>query len=389
MRPTLAAGADEALDILRSAAAGREPFALVVTDAQMPGRDGFGFVEQAIDGNLLGGAVVMMLTSGDRFGDLARCRELGIAAHLFKPIKPSELLDVIVDLFGMKLPSAEELQAVPPAAARPLRVLLAEDSPVNQRLAVGLLELHGHKTTVAGNGREAVAALDVPAGAECPFDLVLMDLQMPEMDGLQATAAIRAREEGTGRHVPIIALTAHAMKSDRDRCLAAGMDAYVSKPIRTRDLFAAMAEILPADAGAGAQPAAERSRPSMAATDDWPPAISGPVDWEAALAAAGGDRGLLAQVSAAFLDESPRRLADMRRAIDVKDFPLLRRSAHTLKSSLRILGVHEAFELALSLEQHGAEGRLDGAEALFADQSQRLAAIQEHVSAYLGAAGRH
>ncbi|MBI1902615.1 MAG: PAS domain S-box protein [Planctomycetia bacterium] len=390
MRPALASNAEEAIEMLRSANGSREPLALVLTDAQMPGRDGFGFVEQAIAANLLGGAVVMMLTSGDRFGDLARCRELGIAAHLFKPIKPSELLDVIVDLFGMKLPSAEEMQAVAPAAARPLRVLLAEDSPVNQKLAVGLLELHGHKVTVVTNGREAVAALDVLAGAECPFDLVLMDLQMPEMDGLQATAAIRTREKGTGRRVPIVALTAHAMKSDRDRCLAAGMDAYVSKPIRTRELFAAVAELLPAGEAAEARaPSADIPRAASAASDEaLPPAMPGPVDWAAALAAAGGDRGLLTQVLAAFLEESPRRLADMRRAIDAKDFPLLRRSAHTLKSSLRILGVREAFELALSLEQHGAEGRLDEAEGLLADLSQRLETIQAQVSAYLGAAAK-
>ncbi len=184
----------------------------------------------------------MMLTSGGRAGDVARCESLHVAAYLLKPVKQSELFDAIALALGISSPAdAEEVAAAvaPSRSARSLQILLAEDSLVNQKLAVGLLEKYGHTVDVVGDGRAALAAVE----SQC-YDLVLMDIQMPEMDGLEATRAIRAREGQRGGHLPIVAMTAHAMKGDRERCLEAGMDSYVAKPIRAKELFDTIARVL-------------------------------------------------------------------------------------------------------------------------------------------------
>jgi len=243
MRPRSVASAPEAVRVLREAYRSGTSFPLVLTDSNMPDMDGFELAEQVKQDPELGSTLIMMLTSGDRPGEIARCEQLGIAAYLLKPIKQSELFDAIVLALGVNAVDEETRSApatAPPSAPqRSLRVLLAEDSLVNQKLAVGLLEKHGHQVTLANHGREAVAAWESQ-----DFDLVLMDVQMPEMDGYEATEAIRTRERETGRHTPIIAMTAHAMKGDRERCLAAGMDGYVAKPIRAQQIFDAIEQVL-------------------------------------------------------------------------------------------------------------------------------------------------
>jgi len=209
---------------------------VILTDLNMPDMDGFTLVEQLRHSpELAGEAKVIMLTSAGQRGDAARCRELGVAAYLTKPVSQSELFEAIVRVLGMSGSQPEPAALITRHTIREgkkkLRVLLAEDNVINQKLAARLLEKHGHHVTLTANGREALAALDREN-----FDAVLMDVQMPEMDGFEATAAIRAREQGTGRHLPIIAMTAHAMQGDRERCLAAGMDDYISKPIKIREL---------------------------------------------------------------------------------------------------------------------------------------------------------
>jgi PAS domain S-box-containing protein len=234
MRVTLTRDGQEALEVLEQALAANEPFALIIADARMPGLDGFGLAERIKARPQLATATIMLLTSSGQRGDAARCRELGVAAYLIKPVAQSELLEAILRVLGAQ-PEAARASLVTRhllrETRRTLRILLAEDNPVNQKLAVRLIEKQGHSVTVAANGREALAALDRE-----PFDLVLMDVQMPEMDGFEATAAIRQREKQRGGHVPIIAMTAHAMKGDRELCLAAGMDDYLSKPIRAEEL---------------------------------------------------------------------------------------------------------------------------------------------------------
>jgi CheY-like chemotaxis protein len=226
--------------------------------------------------------------------------------------------------------------------------LLAEDSLVNQKLAVGLLENRGHTVTVTNNGKEAVAAQESQ-----PFDLVLMDVQMPDMDGIEATALIRRREQQTGAHVPIVAMTAHAMKGDRARCLAAGMDGYIAKPIRTKELFATIEGIL----SSSAEPKAAGG--SAAPQDEV-------MDWSAALATVGGDHRLLGEIVDAFLQECPRLLEQVREAISKKDAATLRRAAHTLKASMRYFGAKGAFDHAGRLEVMGQRGKLKDAEKTLA-----------------------
>jgi signal transduction histidine kinase/DNA-binding response OmpR family regulator/ligand-binding sensor domain-containing protein len=233
MKPTLAESGTSALECVKQAEA---PFPLILTDFHLPDMDGFTLVEQLRQGpHPALQAKVIMLTSAGQRGDAARCRKLGVAAFLTKPVGQSELFDCIVRVLGTS--GAESAALITPRTLREgkgkLHVLLAEDNAVNQRLVVRLLEKHGHRVTLTANGREALAALE-----QDNFDVVLMDVQMPEMDGFEATSAIRVREQGTGRHLPIIAMTAHAMRGDQERCLAAGMDGYISKPIRVQELIA-------------------------------------------------------------------------------------------------------------------------------------------------------
>jgi signal transduction histidine kinase/DNA-binding response OmpR family regulator len=230
--------AREAISVLRQAHQTGARVQLVLSDVNMPDVDGFTLTEWIRQDRALAETIVIVLTSGARPTDIERCDELNVAAHLMKPVKQSELLDAI----GMSLGGAGSKEKNGRVVAGkwktdlpPLRILLAEDSLVNQKLAVGLMEKHGHSVVVAMNGKEAIAAL-----ASQEFDVVFMDVEMPEMDGLEATAVIRVEEEQTGKHMPIIAMTAHAMKGDRERCLEAGMDDYVSKPIRPQQLFAAL-----------------------------------------------------------------------------------------------------------------------------------------------------
>jgi PAS domain S-box-containing protein len=243
MLPVLASSAAEAMDLLRPEDASAGPFALILVDAQMPGQDGFALVEWLLKQADLGHTTMMMLSSAAQSGDAARCRELGIAAYLTKPVMQAQLWDAVRAALGTQAAPVKPFPAGPadPAGppARPgtpgLRVLLAEDNAVNQKLASRLLERRGHTVAVAGNGRQALEMLDAQE-----FDLVVMDVSMPEMDGFEAAAAIRAREVSTGAHIPILAITAHAMKGDRERCLAAGMDGYVAKPVQAAQLFAAI-----------------------------------------------------------------------------------------------------------------------------------------------------
>jgi signal transduction histidine kinase/CheY-like chemotaxis protein len=229
MRPTLVESGDAAVTALADAHRDGSPFPLVLLDVQMPGMDGFAVAEHIKERPHLAGATIMMLTSEDRAGDAARCRRLGVSRYLVKPILRRELLADILEALGRgPHPRAvvDRPAAAPAPRVRKLRILLAEDNLVNQRIATALLERDGHTVVLAVNGVEAV---DV-SGRE-KFDAILMDVQMPQMSGFDATAAIRIREQASGRHVPIVAMTAHAMAGDRDRCLAAGMDDYVAKPI--------------------------------------------------------------------------------------------------------------------------------------------------------------
>ena len=241
MKPTAVDGGRAALQAIEIARNAGHPFPLILLDGQMPEMDGFALAEQ-IQKDQLVNATIMMLTSAGHLGDAARCRELGISAYLVKPIRQGELLAAICQLLD-KTAKTEPGPLVTRHTLREdmhrIRILVAEDNAINQTLAVRLLEKRGYSVSVAPDGQAAVEAFQ--AGG---FELVLMDIQMPGMDGFEATAAIREREKLTGGHIPIVAMTAHALVGDQERCLASGMDGYVSKPIRTSELFAVIEKML-------------------------------------------------------------------------------------------------------------------------------------------------
>ncbi len=240
MRPTEAASAEEALRILHAVQESGRPIQMIMSDLHMPGMDGFELVRRLRVDQAAKQAVILMLTSGDRYGDLELSRSLGISHYLYKPVRRDELAAAIRTALNLEAAVADvPVPDSPPPAETPqgLRVLLAEDNAVNQRVASRMLEKAGHRVTVAVNGLEALAAVQSET-----FDVVLMDVQMPELDGLQATGRIRAWEVD-GEHLPIIAMTAHAMSGDRDRCMEAGMDDYISKPVRSDELLRTVARV--------------------------------------------------------------------------------------------------------------------------------------------------
>jgi CheY-like chemotaxis protein len=249
LKPTAVESGSMALVVLERAQKAGTRFPLVLLDAHMPEMDGTTVAERIKQNPSFAGVTILMLSSGEELETMARCRKGGVAGYLRKPITRAELWDAL--MMALSRPEGKEdrtdllsarhcLQhTAKTMSMRRLRILLAEDNVVNQRLVVGLLEKRGHTVVVASTGREVLTIL-----AQQPVDLVLMDVQMPEMDGLEATAAIRTQERQRGGHLPIIALTAHAMKGDQERCLAGGMDEYVSKPIQAQELFAAMARVL-------------------------------------------------------------------------------------------------------------------------------------------------
>jgi signal transduction histidine kinase/DNA-binding response OmpR family regulator len=343
MRPTVADSGAAALRELVDASERGQPFALVLLDANMPAMDGFEVARRIRDTATLGGPMIMMLSSSGHHDESNKCREVGIATHLTKPVDQRELLSAI----GRALAREPGQRAVLPSSMLPaelpdrrLHVLLAEDNAVNQRLAASLLERRGHKVTIAANGREALTAV---TGAT--FDVVLMDVQMPEMGGFEATAAIRALETQRGdTRRPIIAMTAHAMKGDRERCLAAGMDEYLTKPLDARQLCALVEEL-----AGGADAVAPRGEIFAVPTK--------------VLARVGGDRELLAEISRLFVDDAPRHLEKIRQALDAHDGESLRRAAHGLKGAAANFDADGVVSAARALEEMGRTGEMDAPDA--------------------------
>jgi len=369
MQPTVVEGGRAALAVIKQAKEAGKPFALLLLDNHMPEIDGFTLAERIKQQPELAGAIIMMLTSGGERGDAARCRELGIAAYLTKPIKQSELLDAILTVLGASAPSAGRPALVTRHSIREsrsrLRILLAEDNAINQALAVSMLEKQGHSVAVAGNGRAALAALEQER-----FDLVLMDVQMPEMGGFEATTAIREQERATGQHLPIVALTAHAMKGDRERCLAAGMDGYVSKPIQVEELCAAIEGFAPTEVNTEVHlPAGERSEKV--------------IDRAAFLARINHDGKILKKVAEMFFNLCPRSLSELQAAISSGDAKALERTAHTLKGVVGNFGAKAACEAALRLETIGRESEMAAAEEAYPVLEEELARLKLALTTFI------
>jgi CheY-like chemotaxis protein len=350
MRPTMASGGAAALALLEQAAAAGKPFPLVLLDAHMPDVNGFAVAKCIKDSPALASAAVLMLTSSGRPGDLERCREMGIAAHLLKPVAQGELLETVVRALHLTLERAvgHKASATEVVAERhqPLRILLAEDNLVNQRLAVGLLEKRGHAVVIAADGSQALAALERE-----PFDLMFMDVQMPGMGGYETTTRIRATEKATGKHLPIIAMTAYAMKGDRERCLASGMDGYVSKPILAAELFRAIDEVLAV------------SGPCLTVPANAPAARI--FDHAESLERTGGNEQLLGEMAALFAAECPKRMQEIRESIAGQDAAGLERAAHTLRGAVSNFSAPAAVAAVSELETMGRAGVLEGAAGAY------------------------
>ena len=350
MRPELVADAESAMEALRNAVAARDRFDAVIADCQMPVTDGFMLTRRIRQDKRLAGTRIVMLTSIGQAEGSARGATAGVDAYLTKPVKHSDLLDALASVLGASMRRRRPGRAASPVARRPRRalgVLVAEDNPVNRKLVMTLLRKRRHKVTGVENGRLAIEAIRKANGR---FDVVLMDLQMPEMGGLEATAAIRAGESGTGRHLPIIALTAHAMQGDRERCLAAGMDGYLSKPIDVAEMISAVER--QADTSAGARPESSA-------------AVPGIFDEQAALTVVGHDRGLLEEVVATFRTSRVAYEERIETALDKKDREALRMSAHALKGALATVGSPAGREAAARLERCAGDENLDDARSAY------------------------
>jgi signal transduction histidine kinase/CheY-like chemotaxis protein len=342
MRPHVVASALEALAALRAFPGNGAGYPLVIVDGQMPEMDGFELAKQIRAKPEWARTALLMMTSAGKPEDNARCRDLGITASLTKPVKQSELLETILRVLntGQSRPAIAPLASTP-QPTKPLQVLLAEDSQVNQLLAVRLLEKQGHQVTVVNNGRDAVEAFKVDR-----FDLVLMDVQMPEMSGLEATKQIRGWEKEHGGHIPIIALTAYAMKGDRENCLAHGMDGYLPKPIQPRELYRTIQEQVLAHP----QPAAEAALPARPTADL--------LDKNEALERVDHDLDLLRTLVTVYVDTTPGQLDALKQAASQRQMVTVHRLAHALKGAVSNFGQGTAWRAALRLERIAADNDL-------------------------------
>ncbi|MBS0205974.1 MAG: PAS domain-containing protein [Planctomycetes bacterium] len=372
MHPIVASNAYEAFRLLSDAERRGRPIRLLLSDVNMPDVSGFTLAEWIRAEPKLDSTSIIMLTSSGREGDGERRDKLRIAARLMKPLKQSELFDAIITTLGVDVMrvAARETEASSPAPqVRPLKILLAEDNLANQKLAVGVLMRQGHSVVVAGTGVEAISEWESQ-----PFDVILMDVQMPQLDGLEATRAIRERELQTGKHTPVIAMTAHAMSGDRERCLASGMDEYLSKPIRARQiaeklaiLFRETAESVPLQT-AHAESTSQSTLPI--------------IDWDQALEGIDGDHQLLADVITAFLETLPGTLAAIEAAVRSKQASTLQRLAHTLKGELLAIAAIPSAESAKELERSGRQINLAEADQILLRLQQQLLALREPLTAF-------
>jgi signal transduction histidine kinase/DNA-binding response OmpR family regulator/HPt (histidine-containing phosphotransfer) domain-containing protein len=364
MQPVAVGDGLAAMDALWHGAACGRPYALAMLDARMPDTDGLALAAQIRKRAELAATRLILLTSGDRPDDLARSRELRVDAHLLKPVPQDELLETIYRVMsrgtgtapGTAKPSAgREPMAAPVPAATPLRILVAEDNEFNAQLMEQLLGRRGHRVRVAHNGREALALTE-----EENFDLLFLDVHMPELDGFQVVQAIRERERTAGGHLPVVALTARSRTEDRERCLAAGMDDFLAKPVQAPDLLAAIDRVIQRDEGKGMRDEGRTGIPSPSSLIPHPSSL---LDPRVLLAACGEDAAILGKICQAFRTRLPAHLRELRDALRERDAPRLCEAAH------RLCGVVAAFStaaggVASDLEDHAGRGQLEEAESL-------------------------
>lgn len=358
MHPILADSGEAALAALRETAERQERFPLILLDALMPRMDGFMLLELADEEKLLEGATILMLSSAERQTLKDLCDEAPVAAFLEKPVSQSDLFDSIITALqgsGVRVESTHEL----PPAERPLRLLVAEDTPANQKVARLMLEQRGHDVTIVDNGQKAVEVLQHNA-----FDVVLMDVQMPVMDGLTATREIRALSNNTAAAIPIVALTAHAVAGDQERCLEAGMDAYVAKPIELFELIRTVEEVAGLEVGRLTATRTLTSDSTAPSRQD-EPSGSNVFNYEVAVSRLNGNEELFRDMVNFFAEDAPRLLSEIETAIDAGNSAQIRRASHSLKGLCANFEAEPARDVALSSENAGRDGNFDLARELF------------------------
>jgi two-component system, sensor histidine kinase and response regulator len=365
---------DLALEKIHTAWKQNAEYSLFICDRGTLDVSGTAALQRLIEENKGRTENILLLTSSNDPAVLSPYTAFGIQTHLVQPISQSELLQAITHILGENATpsSLHSLPTLPPHS-----ILLVEDSLVNQKLALSVLHGCGQQVTVANNGREAVELTALQ-----DFDLVLMDIQMPEMDGLEATELIRQREQHTGKHVPIVAMTAHALTGDRERCLRQGMDEYLSKPVRPLELLEKIA--LVTGKALVTPQRIEHTEPqpfemeqfmAMEPTGKY-------ADWPHAVESAGGDVALLCELIDAYFEERPRLMGEIQQAIEQNDYVLLHRSAHTIKSALRLFGFTAAQDVAFQLEQLGQSETTENAGSLRDELAQLLVPFEIELLEY-------
>lgn len=390
MAPVTASEADRAIESMKDAIEEQDPFKLVVSDVNMPDIDGISMVREICDKNLLPGSNIIMLTSGARQDDANVLRDLGVQYHLMKPVKQSELFSAIVSTLGEAGAShtnfASEQRNDPASAqGRQINILLAEDNAVNQKLALGILGQLGHHVTVADNGKIAIGKLQQSwAGEIEPFDLVLMDVQMPEMDGLTATREIRELEKLNNQKTPIVAMTAHAMIGDREECLASGMDDYLTKPIRLQEISDKLSEMFPLE-GSGSLDKQAVALNAVSVKQKPEATVSGNsyFSLDESITSTGGDVDLFKILVETFLEETPKLVTAAEEAVMTNDIDSLRARAHSIKGSLLFLKTSETHKIAETVETQAAEKNFSDAVENFQIVKTHLAEIYELLEQYL------
>ncbi|MDB5310908.1 MAG: domain S-box protein [Gemmataceae bacterium] len=369
MKPVAVGDGVAAMDAIWHATASGRPYPLVLLDARMPDTDGLTLATQIRQRAELSATRIILLTSGDRPGDLARFREQRINAHLLKPVRPDELLETICRVMSRpagrmkdeggrvngdaRNVSGSGSSFVPHSSSLPLRILVAEDNEFNAQLLEQLLVRRGHRVRLADNGREALSVAE--AGG---FDLLLLDVHMPELDGFQVIRAIRERERSAGGHLPVVALTARSRKEDREQCLAAGMDDFLAKPVGAADLWAAINRVVPACPERAREEGGRTNEGEKGAGGPVPPSGPGPIDPHVLLAACGGDGPLLRKICQAFRARLPVHLAAVQDALRGGDASRLREAAHKLCGMVAPFSTAAAARASV-LEDQAAGGRLD------------------------------
>jgi two-component system sensor histidine kinase/response regulator len=354
MRPKVVASGQAALEALQRANDTGDPFQLVLMDGMMPGMDGKEVSARIKSDPGLKQVPVVLLTSATQPDYARQCMELGVEGYLIKPVKQTELQQMILSLLGntKKQPAAEKPDENLPVTR--IRALLVEDNPVNQQIAIRMLERRGHSVKAVGDGRDALRLLDAEH-----FDVVLMDVQMPDMDGFEATAAIRERESHTAAHIPIIAMTAHTMEGDRERCLSAGMDDYITKPIRPQALYRTVEALVPSCPRGGADTVTVSTNAEVVERDE-------------VLARFGGDMEFLASSLELFRTNWPALWNRLRDAVADKDCHATERAAHTIKGSVANFGARTAAAAALKLEQMGRQQDLGAANPALSELEREI-----------------